>query len=74
MPCARRVRAPRSKVDTRRNRVRAQHGPIENFDMPAMTMVFALADPAMIDQSPVGKTNTFTADRVEGRPAIVGIE
>lgn len=63
-----------TKVDSRRNRVTVKHGPIENLDMPAMTMVFELADPAMISQVPVGRTITFTADRIEGKLTIVGIE
>lgn len=63
-----------TKVDTRRNRVTVKHGPIENLDMPAMTMVFELADPSMISQTPVGKTITFTADRIDGKLTILTIE
>lgn len=63
-----------TKIDTRRNRVTVKHGPIENLDMPAMTMVFEVADPVMIDGLAVGKPITFTAERVEGKLTIIEIE
>ena len=63
-----------TKIDTRRNRVTVKHGPIANLDMPAMTMVFEVADPGMIDGLAVGKPITFTADRVEGKLTIVESE
>ena len=63
-----------TKVDTRRERVTIKHGPLENLDMPAMTMVFEVADPAMMDMLTVGSTITFTADRIDGKLTITGIE
>lgn len=35
--------------------------------MPAMTMVFVLADPAMAEQLPEGAAIEFAADRVNGK-------
>lgn len=63
-----------TKVDTRRDRVTIKHGPLTNLDMPAMTMVFEVADPAMMDKLTVGKAITFTADRIDGKLTITGIE
>ena len=63
-----------TKVDTRRNRVTIKHGPIESLDMQAMTMVFEVADPAMMDKLKVGAPITFTAERIEGKLTITGLE
>lgn len=63
-----------TKVDTRRNKVTIRHEAITNLDMPAMTMVFDVADPAMMDRLAVGKSITFTADRVNGKLTIVGVD
>ncbi|WP_245943793.1 copper-binding protein [Acuticoccus kandeliae] len=63
-----------TKVDTRRNRVTIKHGPIVNLDMPAMTMVFEVADPAMLEKMPVGKSITFNVDRIEGKLTIIEVE
>ena len=39
------------KVDKAANKVTFKHGPIPNIDMPAMTMVFQVKDPAMLDEA-----------------------
>ena len=38
-----------------------------DLEMPAMTMVFVLGDPAMLAQLEVGKEIEFIADRVNGK-------
>ncbi len=63
-----------TKVDTRRNRVTVKHGPIENLDMQAMTMVFEVSDPAMMDKLTVGTPIVFTADRINGKLTITELE
>lgn len=63
-----------TKVDERRNRVTIKHGPIENLDMPGMTMVFEVADPAMMKKLKVGKPVSFTADRVKGKLTVTDVE
>jgi len=35
------------KVDKGASKVTIKHGPLQNLDMPAMTMVFRVRDPAM---------------------------
>ena len=37
------------KVDTDQGKVTIKHGPIENLDMPPMTMVFGMKDPALLE-------------------------
>ncbi|WP_375143854.1 copper-binding protein [Acuticoccus sp. MNP-M23] len=63
-----------TKIDPRRNRVTVKHGPLENLEMPAMTMVFEVADPAMMDRLSVGRSISFTADRVKGKLTITEVE
>ena len=63
-----------TKVDTRRDRVTIKHGPIENLDMPAMTMVFEVADPAMMQRLTVGNAIRFKAERIEGKLTITELE
>ena len=38
-----------TKVDTKWSKVTIDHGPLENLDMPAMKMVFVVADAAMLE-------------------------
>ncbi len=63
-----------TKIDARRNRVTVKHGPLANLDMPGMTMVFEVAEPSMIENLSVGRSISFTADRVKGKLTIVEIE
>lgn len=37
------------KVDKDAKKITIKHGPLQNLDMPAMTMVFQVKDPAMLD-------------------------
>lgn len=62
-----------TKVDERRNRVTIKHEPFANLDMPAMTMVFEVADPAMMETLSVGKSVSFTADRVKGKLTVTEV-
>jgi Cu/Ag efflux protein CusF len=38
------------KVDRDARKVTLKHGPIKNLDMPPMTMVFQVPDPALLDK------------------------
>ncbi len=44
--------------------MRLRHGPIAKFEMPGMTMLFQVADPALLDAVSVGEAIGF---RVEQR-------
>ena len=59
------------KVDAKQKKVTIRHEELKNLEMPAMTMVFSLADEAMLDRVAVGNTIEFVADRVKGKITIV---
>jgi Cu/Ag efflux protein CusF len=71
--------APRSEgevrqVDKEQGKVTLRHGPLQNLDMPAMTMVFRAADPKLLDGLKEGDKVRFTAERVDGAIAVTAIE
>ena len=51
-----------------------KHGPLTNLDMPAMTMVFKVLDPKMLDGIKEGDKVKFSADRVNGAITVTAIE
>lgn len=53
------------KVDAAAGKLTIRHGPIPNLDMSAMTMIFRVKDPAML-QVQSGDKVRFTVDRVDG--------
>jgi len=59
------------KVDTTANKVTIDHGPIPNLDMDAMTMVFRVQDPALLQGVKAGDKVQFQADRVNGQISVV---
>lgn len=63
-----------TKVDTQWNKVTIDHGPLENLDMPAMKMVFVVADPAMLEGLSEGTKVRFVADRMNGKLTVTEIE
>jgi Cu(I)/Ag(I) efflux system protein CusF len=62
------------KVDKEAGKVTLRHGAIESLGMPAMTMVFRLADPKMLDQLKEGEKVRFSADRLHGAITLTSIE
>ena len=54
------------KVDKDAKKITIKHGPLTNLDMPAMTMVFQVADPAMLEQVKAGDKVKFEAEKVGG--------
>lgn len=63
-----------TKVDTKWSKVTIDHGPLENLDMPAMKMVFVVADAAMLEGLAEGTEVRFTADRVNGKLTVTEME
>lgn len=63
-----------TKIDPAQNKLTLKHGPIKNLDMDAMTMVFTVADPAMIKSVKVGDKVAFEADRVNGRITVTKLQ
>ena len=63
-----------TKVDTQWSKLTIDHGPLENLDMPAMKMVFVVADPAMLEGLSEGSRVRFVADRMNGKLTVTEIE
>ena len=61
------------KVDKAAGKVTLKHGPIKNLEMESMTMVFRVADPAMLDKVKAGDKVEFEADRVNGAITVTKI-
>lgn len=62
------------KIDKSAEKVTLRHAPIANLGMPAMTMVFKVADPKMLDTLKEGDKVRFSADRLNGAITVTGIE
>ncbi|MBL8301895.1 MAG: copper-binding protein [Ideonella sp.] len=62
------------KVDRAQARLTLRHGPIPSLDMAPMTMVFRVADPAMLEGLKEGDKVRFGADRVNGLITVTAIE
>ncbi|SDF36504.1 copper-binding protein [Sulfitobacter delicatus] len=61
------------KVDAKGKKVTIIHGPLENLDMPSMTMVFK-ADEALIAKMKEGQDIEFVADRVKGKLTVTAMK
>ena len=62
------------KVDKAAGKLTLTHGPIANLDMPPMTMVFRVKDPAMLDQVKAGDAVQFKAEKVDGNFTVTEIK
>jgi Cu/Ag efflux protein CusF len=62
------------KVDKEAGKLTLKHGPIANLDMPEMTMVFRVKDPAILDRVKVGDKVKFAADKVNGVLTVTNLE
>jgi Cu(I)/Ag(I) efflux system protein CusF len=62
------------KVDKDAQKITIKHGPLENLDMPAMTMVFQVKDPGMLEQVKAGDKVKFQAEKVGGAYTVTKIE
>lgn len=62
------------RVDREAKKLTIKHGPIQNLDMPAMTMVFQVKDAAMLDQVKAGDKVKFRAEKDGGQYTVTKIE
>jgi Cu(I)/Ag(I) efflux system protein CusF len=62
------------KVDLDAKKITLKHGEIKNLDMPPMTMVFQVKDPAVLAQVKQGDKVKFTAEKVNGAYTVTSIE
>lgn len=62
------------KVDKDAKKITIKHGPLTKLDMPAMTMVFQVKDPAFLDKVKTGDKVRFDADKIGGAFTVTQIE
>ncbi|HET9473859.1 MAG TPA: copper-binding protein [Steroidobacteraceae bacterium] len=62
------------KVDKDAKKITIKHGPLANLDMPPMTMVFQVKDPALLGSVKTGDRIRFAADKVGGAYTVTRIE
>lgn len=62
------------KVDKSTGKVTIKHGPLQNIGMDAMTMVFRVKDPAMLEQVKAGDKINFVAEEPNGQLTVTKLE
>ncbi|TXI24890.1 MAG: copper-binding protein [Roseateles sp.] len=62
------------KVDKEQGKLTLRHGPLDNLGMPAMTMVFKVGDPKMLEGVKEGDKVKFTAEKVNGAFTVTAIQ
>ena len=62
-----------SRIDAANGKVGIKHEAIDNLKMPAMTMVFRVADPALLKALKVGDAVRFHAENPGGKLTITQI-
>ncbi|HDO1323412.1 TPA: copper-binding protein [Aeromonas veronii] len=63
-----------TRLDEESGKVGIKHEPIENLKMPAMTMVFRVADPTLVKDLKVGDAVRFHAENPGGKLTITQIQ
>ena len=61
------------RVDTDAGKITLRHGPIPNLDMPDMTMVFRVSDPALLTGLKAGDRIRFTAEKIGGQYTVTSV-
>ena len=59
------------KVSKDAGKITLKHGEIKSLDMPAMTMVFQVKDPALLDKVKAGDKVRFAAEKSAGGAFVV---
>ena len=62
------------KVDKDTRKITIRHGEIRNLDMPGMTMLFQVKDPAMLEGVKPGDKVKFKAERAGGGIVVTEIQ
>ncbi|ARO30206.1 copper-binding periplasmic protein CusF [Rhizobium sp. NXC14] len=63
-----------NKVDPKAQKVTIKHEDLKNLDMPAMTMVFRVEDPALLEKLKAGSNIEFVAERVNGKLTVTDVK
>ena len=61
------------KIDAANGKITLKHGPLANLDMPAMTMVFGVKSPEMLNTVKVGDSVKFRVENVNGAFTVTNI-
>lgn len=62
------------RVDKDAKKITIKHGPMPSLEMPPMTMVFQVKDPAMLEQVKAGDKVKFEAQKLGGAFTVTRIE
>lgn len=62
------------KVDASAGNITLKHGEIKNLEMPPMSMVFRVKDPALLGQAKAAAKVRFTAERINGIYTVTSLE
>ena len=62
------------KVDKSARKITLRHGEIKTLDMPPMTMVFGVADPALLEKVKAGDKVRFRAVNEKGQFTVTEIQ
>lgn len=62
------------KVDLGSKKITIKHGEIKHLDMPGMTMVFQVKDPALLEKAKAGDKIRFKAEKSGGAMVVTEIQ
>lgn len=62
------------KVDMETKKITLKHGAIKNLDMPGMTMVFQVKDPAVLEKVKAGDKVRFKAEKLNGAIVVTDLQ
>ena len=62
------------RIDKEAKKITIRHGEIKNLDMPPMTMVFQVADPALLENAKVGDKVKFAAEKTASGYSVTQIQ
>lgn len=63
-----------TKIDAKQKKLTIKHEELKDLDMPAMKMVFVVADDAMLERVKEGQQIEFVAEKVNGRLTVTEIK
>lgn len=74
-PAASQAQGEVRKVDKEAQKITVRHGPLPELDMPAaMTMVYRVKDPAMLESVRAGDKIRFRAEKINGIYTLTAVE
>lgn len=62
------------KINADAGKLTISHGPLVNLDMPPMTMVFRVKNPAWLNQAKPGDRIRFVAERQDGALTVTALQ